>query len=286
MAFKNLKEIVDAEESGASRTFSFRKTPSQVSIVGVWFDLSMSPGNPVPNYYAASPLISVAMRQSTDGGFFHGSDVSPKQKYLAGFQIATSSGTGLPVPILLCDYLIYYPFIDEGTTDEQFVTNSVTLPRYADGEGVRIMAVSVAPRTGGQQFTVKYTNSLGVSGRVTTAVFQNTAAANGSIISSAINNTVSSMPFLPLQAGDTGVRSIESVTMLGADVGLFTLVLVKPLFQTMLLEQTAPVDVNVLLEKGLMLPEIEDDAYLNLVCLPNGSLSGINFIGTLKYIWN
>ena len=286
MAFRNLKEIVDAEEAGASRLFSFRKSPSQASTAGVWFDLSMSPGNPVPNYYAASPLVSVAMRQSTDVGLFHGSNVSPAKKALTRFTIMSNSATGLPMPIILCDYLVYYPFIDEGTTDEQFVTNSVSLPRYSNGNGVQIMAVSVAPRTSGQQFIVNYTNSNGVSGRVTEAVFQNSAASNGSVISSTVSNTISAIPFLPLQRGDSGVRSIESVTMLGSDVGLFTLVLVKPLLQTMLLEQTAPVEVNTLTDKGLLMPEIQDDAYLNLICLPNGSLSGVTLVGDLKYVWN
>ncbi len=284
MGFRSLKDIVDAEESGAVRQFSFRKTPSQASTQGVWFDLSMSPGNPVPNYYASSPLVSVALRQSTDGGFFHGSDVSPANKYLSRMTIASNSATGLPLPFLLMDYLLYYPFIDEGTTDVQLLTNSVSLPRNVSGEGVRIMAVSVAPRTSGQRFTVNYTNSQGVSNRISGAVFQNSAAANGSIISSNINNTASSVPFLPLQAGDTGVRSIESVTMLGADVGLFTLVLVKPLLQTTLLEQTAPVEITFL-DKGLTMPKIENDAYLNLLCQPNGSLAGVTLIGEMKYIW-
>lgn len=284
MGFSNFKELVNTELEGAERIFSFRKTPSQVSTAGVWFDLSMSPGNPVPNYYAASPLVAVAMRQSTDGGFFHGANVSPAKKYLRRSSIISNSATGLPLTMLLMDYLLYYPFIDEGTIDEQVLTNSISLPRYESGEGVRIMAVSVAPRTSGQRFIVSYTNSLGVSGRTTTSVFQNAAAANGSIITSSVNNTISAVPFLPLQDGDTGVRSIDSVTMLGADVGLFTLVLVKPIVTFCLNEQTAPVEVDYLIQKSGM-PEIKDDAYLNLLCLPNGSLSGVTFIGDLKFTW-
>lgn len=285
MGFKSLRDLIDAENNGQIRTFSFRKTPSQVTTAGCWFDLSMSPGNPVPNYYAASPLISVALRQSTDGGFFHGSSVSPLDKYLRKSLIMSSSATGLPMAMILMDYLLYYPFIDEGSTDEQLVTNSVPLPRYSDGEGVRIMAVSVASRTGGQQFTVKYTNSNGVSGRVTPLVTQNAAAANGSIISSSVASIASSMLFLPLQDGDTGVSYIESVTMLGADVGLFTLVLVKPIAQTNLNEQTAAVESDYFLDHGGSMPVIQDDAYLNFACLPNGSISGINFIGDLKFTW-
>lgn len=285
MGYSNLKEIVDTIESGAKRVFTFRKTPSQASTAGVWFDISMSPGNPVPNYYAASPLVAVQMKQSTDGGLFHGSDVSSGEKYISSITMAVSAITGMPMPITLVDYLLYYPFIDEGTTDEQILDNTLTLPRYTDGEGVRIMAVSVAPRTGGQQFTVSYTNQSGVSGRTTTVVYQNTAAANGSIISSSENSVASSVPFLPLQGTDTGVRSIESVTMVGPDVGLFTLVLVKPIISTTMIEQTAAVEVNFF-NRGLILPAFENDAYLNFICQPNGSLSGITFIGEINYIWN
>lgn len=45
--------------------------------------------------------------------------------------------------------------------------NTTPLPRYSDGIGVQIMPVVVAGQTGGQTFTVNYTNSEGVAGRVT-----------------------------------------------------------------------------------------------------------------------
>lgn len=57
--------------------------------------------------------------------------------------MATAS-TALPITLTLCDYLMYYPLIDEGTTDEQFMINSENLPRYETGAGVQVMAVSVA----------------------------------------------------------------------------------------------------------------------------------------------
>jgi hypothetical protein len=229
-------------------------------------------------------MVSVAMRQSTDGGIFHGGAVSPKRKYVAmNMQLATVA-TALPMQMMLLDYCLYYPFIDEGTTDEQFMTNSVSLPRYTDGKGVQIMAVSVAARTGGQQFQVKYTNQDGVAGRVTKAVIQNTATAIGHIVSSQSANALAAGPFLPLQEGDTGVRSIESVTMLGADVGLFTLVLVKPLIQSCIIGIDAPVELCHLTQKA-GLPAFEDDAYLNWICLPNGALNATAIHGDMTFIW-
>ena len=261
--------------------YSFRKSPVQATTAGLWFDLSMSPGNPVPQYYAASPMVSILMKQSTDGGFYHGATTGTT-KYLKSFLSMSNSATGLPMPMILCDYLMYYPFVDEGTTDEQFMTNSATLSRYADGKGVQVMAVSVAGRTGGQTFRFTYTNSDGVAGRISQTVIQNTATAIGTIVTSAVTPAAASCgPFIGLQRGDSGVRSIESVQMIsGADVGLFTLVLVKPLITTQLLEQTAPTEESLFIEKGSV-PEIKDDAYLNLIAMPNGSLSGVSLHGII-----
>lgn len=286
--FKNVQDIVNADTNGQSTFFTWRKSPTQATTAGIWFDLSMSPGNPVPQYYAASPLISVQFKQSTDGGLYHGGAVSPMTKHLRGVMATTSTATALPLRMMVLDYLLYYPFIDEGTTDEQFLTNSVALPRYTDGAGVRIMAVSVAARTGGQSFYVNYTNSEGVAGRISRTVIQNTAAANGNIVTSATGaspNSLAAGPFIPLQTGDTGVRSIESVTMLGGDVGLFTLVLVKPLLSFSLHEVTAPVEVCTLCNTGT-LPKIEDDAYLNLICSPRGTMAATTLHGYLNTTWN
>jgi hypothetical protein len=229
-------------------------------------------------------MVSVAMRQSTDGGIFHGSAQSPKRKYVAmNMQLATAA-TALPMTMILLDYLMYYPFVDEGTTDEQFLTNSVTLPRCTDGKGVQIMAVSVASRTGGQSFFVNYTNQDGVAGRITKTVIQNTATAIGNIVTSQPNNDLSAGPFLALQNGDTGVRSIESVTMLGPDVGLFTLVLVKPLIQTCIIGIDAPVELCHLTHKA-GLANFEDDAFLNFIALPNGALNATAIHGDMTFIW-
>jgi hypothetical protein len=285
MGFSNVLELVDAELAGQSWYSTWRKSPSQVSTIGIWFDLSMSPGSPVPQYYAASPGIAQAMSYSDEQGMNHGRNVSPATKHLKRLTVLTSTATALPMPMLLCDYLLYYPFIDEGSTDEQLLTNTATLPRYTDGDGVQMMAVSVAGRTGGQSFFVNYTNSAGVAGRISQTVIQNAVSVNGSIVTSDRAVAAARGPFIPLQDGDSGVRSIESVTMLGADVGLFSLVLVKPLAQLSLRGIDAPVEVNYFTDFG-QLPQIVDDAYLNFLACPSGSLAATALHGDITVVWN
>jgi len=283
----SVQQLVNAELNGQSRRYQWRKVPSQVTTAGYWFDLSLSPGNPVPKYwFDATPLIAKSIAQSTDGGLWHGPDTAPKQQYLRMTTAMSSSGTGLPLPLILCDYLLYYPSIDDSLTDPQVLDNTVTLPRYTDGKGVQVIAVTVAGRTGGQDFYFTYTNSDGVSGRTSQTVRQNTISAIGTIATSSLSTLgMSGNPFIGLQSGDTGVRSIESVTMLGVDVGLFSLILVKPLARTQIREQTAPVEKDYLIEASDV-PEIKDDAYLGWLTCPNGSLNGVTLFGDLQVIYN
>lgn len=283
--FRTIGEVVDAELSGKVRNYIWRKTPSQATTSGLWFDLSMSPGMPPPQYYIGSITTATQLKQSTDGGFYHGPNVTPSEKFLRTITTQASAATALPMNAILCDYLLFYPFIDEGLTDEQFMTNVNTLPRYTDGKGVQVMAITTNAGTGGQQFFFNYTNSDGVAGRISRTVTQNTGTAIGTVMGSNTAIQGASNPFIGLQDGDSGVRSIESVTMLGVDTGLFSLVLVKPLVQTCFREITVPY------EKDFMVPtsdlvRIYDDAFLSFVGLPLGTLAATVLRGDLKVIWS
>lgn len=288
MGFANVRDLVDDELAGQTTYATWRKSPSQASTAGVWFDLSMSPGNPVPQYYAASPGAAKALSQSTDGGLYHGPNVSPGVKHLKRFTVMTTTATALPMPMILADYLLFYPFIDEGTTDPQPLDNTVTLPRWTSGDSVQVMAVSVAGRTGGQTFQITYTNSAGVSDRLSQVAIENTAAANGTVVTSNTTGATRATggPFIALQAGDTGVRSIESVQMIsGTDVGLFALVLVKPLAQARLDGIDAAMEAVYLTDYN-QLPVIADDAYLNILANPRGTLAATALHGDITTVWS
>lgn len=286
MAFRGIKDLVDADIDGKTRQYSWRKTPSQTTTAATWFDLSMSPGNPPPKYwFDAPPGVAKAVYQSTDGGLYHGANSSPSTKYLRTFTAYTSTVTALPITMILCDYLLYYPSMDDSTTDPQLMDNTITLPRYENGEGVQMVAVSVAGRTGGQQFSITYTNSAGVSGRTSQVVTQNASAAIGTVVTSASAVQDSGNPFIGLQSGDTGVRFVESVTMLGPDVGLFSILLVKPIATTMIRGIDAPVEKDFLIQEGSM-PVIKDNAYLSMLCLPKGTLAATALIGDMKITWD
>jgi len=286
--FTGIKELVDAKLNGNTRNYQWRKTPSQVTTAGIWFDLANTSGMPpAKQWFDAAPLTATQIKQSTDKGIYHGPNVSPAQKHLRKTIVMGNVATPLPMAMQLCDYLLYYPTIDDSETALQVMDNTLTLPRYTDGVGVQIMAITTGARTGGQTFTVTYTNSDGVSGRTTPPMQQNTSSILGTVTTSSLTptNLGTGGPFLTLQAGDSGVRSIESVQMNGIDTGFFTLILVKPLAETFLRTNNAPVEIDHLIQHN-QLPRIYDDAFLGYICLPNGTFVGSTLMGTLEVVWN
>jgi len=288
MTFTSVGQLADAQTE-RSKYLSFRKLPAVVTGAGTWYDYSMAPGSPTPQYYAAAPLTAQTMARSTDGGIQHGGNVSPLSKYLRKLTLMSVAAAGVPQRVYMLDYLMFYPFVDMGTPDQQDMINVQTLPRYTDGAGVQMMAILVAPHgLVGDTFFVTYTNQDGTAGRVTPLHTMSTAiAVNGTILTTQQTGAGRFGPFLALQAGDTGVRSIEAVQCTaGTDVGLFTLVLVQPLAEMTVREVTAPTEADFYLTSGGKLPAIVDDAYLNFISCPNGSLTGVPLFGDATFIWN
>lgn len=286
--FSSTADYVDAHEAGQTFYSAWRKVPSQATAAGIWTDLSMSPGNPLPNYYASAPLVSDTL--SGTMGLRHGTNVSPATKYLHRFMSMTATATALPLYTLLLDYLMYYPFVDMGLNEDQptnvGVVNPVTLPRYTDGEGVRIMVVITNPPSAptGLPFTIDYVNQDGVSKTTPTNVFGAGVTA-GSLATTDRAIAGLSGPFVTLASGDTGVRSITAFRMTGGlDSGLVSLVLVKPLATHSLRGIDAPVE-NDYMADFPVLPKIEDGAYLNMITCPNASLSGTVVLGDIQTVW-
>ena len=280
-----VKQLVDAELDGKERRYSWRKTPSVTTNAGFWFDLSMSPGRPVPKYwFDSAPLTARVASYSADGGLEHGGGVSPSEKYLRLTTAIATAATALPLTMILCDYLLYYPTIDESSLEEHVMDNTTTLSRYEDGEGVQIVGVIVSASSGlACDFVIDYTNSRGED-KTTTATLTPSPGTPGQLTSTGQSYTTQQGPFIKLADGDTGARKINKVTMLSADTGLFSLILVKPLGTSVIREITAPAEKDYFMESSVI-PRIYDDAYLSFLCLPQGTLASTVLMGDIKTIW-
>lgn len=284
--FKGYSSFRDAVSTeGKVWSASFRKVVSNATVAGTWCDLSYSPGNPPANFYATEPLVAATL--STTKGIDHGGSVSPYKKYFRKLLVYSASTAFQSSCLMLCDYLLYYPFIDGDSTDIQSFDNTVTLPRSTSGSGVRAMLVSQGSYVGNAPVSISYTNQDGTSGRISPSITTNTSTFAATLLSggTAAGN---SGPFLPLQAGDYGIRSVESIVFSSSNGGICALVLVKPIAEIPITEVTATFVTPS--EQSNFYNEfngnqIEDGAYLNFICLPNGSLSGGVLQGLVQTAW-
>jgi len=293
MAITSFKGFVDAQENGQTFIGGFRKNITAVTGGNSWFDVTLSPGNPLPFYYASTPLIGAPMSQSANGGIPHNQPVASLgyQTYLKTIALTPSGTAGVNTVNILCDYLFYYPFIDTGTTDEQVLDNTLSLTRYTTGQGVSVMAVQMAGMlgTGNPTFRFTYYNQSGVLQTSPTQTCGSASIvgelATGNNSSTSTTTPSSNYPFLALAPGDTGIRSVQSVTFDTPDIGLLAFVLVKPLEQICLRENGASAERTPAID-FFDLPIIADNAYLSmLVSTGNTSASSNSFIGTIQTVW-
>jgi hypothetical protein len=170
----------------------------------------------------AVPTTSVALDSGSDRAI-NGAVPNAGAGRLSILAGRINPGGASGVALMLVDILNISGGLNASLTTAQ-TTNLPTaaLTRYTSGEGVHA-ALMVHATVGGTATTVtcSYTNQSGTSGQTTTAT-----TFGGSGLTAA-----GTLVRLPLQAGDTGVQSVESVTLAGTTgtAGNFGVVLYKPL---------------------------------------------------------
>lgn len=298
MGFASVSDYVAADEAGQVWVSSFRKTvASAATTTNAWTDYTYFAGSPVANFYASTPLAAALIE--ADKGIYTGGNVAPATKHIKNFMLmsaasGTTSVTNGRQGIALCDYLLYYPFIDtDAIGEEQVFDNTVTLPRYTGGQ---VAAVSQSAASTVGQFTFTYTNQDGVAGRVSQNNYTFAVAGGGQVVGSS-GTGASYNPFCYLQAGDSGVRSIQSVTMSAAGGGLMCLVIVKPLLKSVVSQESRRTTSGNLESYGACTelasiihqagaPRVIDGAVLGLLASGYaGSLASSTLAGMLEIVW-
>jgi hypothetical protein len=293
------KTLIDnAYTQGKNITSYVRKVSAIATAAGFWVDLSMTTGNPTPNYYVGAEKECTIPPLWYKKGIWTGGAVSPDKKFLHKVMLLGTTAALAPAQFILCDYLMYYPLIDMDSTDEQYFVNYgptlttttdptvPTLPRYTDGKGVMAFLVATNPYIGGAQYQIKYTNTLDQTDRVSRIATTNTSTFIGTLVNS--NNsgaTGNYQAFIPLKEGDLGIKSIQSITFVAPNGGLACLVLVRPIATIVTREATAWAEYDFIKDKP-SIPRIYDGAYLNFLCNSTATISAIPLIGEISFIWS
>jgi hypothetical protein len=305
MGFESIGDYVNAAEGGQNHIIVMNKA-GVGGVINAWHDLSGAAGYPPPNYFASSPLTAATIASPR----LYLPSVAPKKQYLHNIRLLNNAASATSTvsdnaSFCLMDYLLYYPFVDMTSTALQEMDNAVTLPRYVDGEGVRLMVViqSAAGNYATSNMTVNYTNTQDQDKSI---VLRLNFAGNGApviiapVIHSGNPNLTTNQLFCGLAQGDSGIKRVNSVKLDTDWGGLCALVLVKPIFTgytpqgcrrttTGNLDSFgSPVEYQNLIHKTSAI-QIEDGAYLAMAMYgPSASapFTGTRTIAVIETVWN
>lgn len=213
----------------------------------------------------AIPTTSVALDKTSDHSIGPMPSVGSGRLTIMGARL-NPSGIGGQV-IILVDMLNVSGGLN-GTLATAQTTNLPTaaLTRFTSGEGVMAgLCIWTSIGSAATVATITYTNQAGTSGQIstTTQIGSNIAQAAGRIIP------------IPLAAGDTGVRSVESVTLAATTgtAGNFGVCLFKPLAIMAMNDWQGAHAIDAISTGGFIgaLAEVHPDACLSVFGIGNVS---------------
>ncbi len=156
-------------------------------------------------------------------------------KWLIDMWFGCGNNSGGVSQVILYDRLADISGLN-GTTTSAQNTTSLAVTRYtgaaAAGNAILVEVYTLIGATP-QNITASYTNQAGTAGQTTIAV--QIGGGAGRAITSAV--------ILPLAQGDTGVRSVESVTLAGSTgtAGNFGVTIIRPLATLIVTESSGTI---------------------------------------------
>lgn len=284
--------------NGKYGRIDFNKVTPVAGVAGTWTDLGMGTGSVPASAYAGTSLTFVPTDDTwSEGAIYHGGNVSTATKHFLNASASVFAAAGAPWIIMCVDQVGYVPITgtDVTGTGERTITMTAldSGSRWPDGKGLRAYFSSeVAPTAGGPNLTsFKYTDQDGNTAQNwTTAVgFAAAAGAVAGAIPHSGNAATRYAPFLPLLAGDYGIRDLEAFTLSGGTAytgsGQLVLHLVKPLWQI-------PIPASgILTERDFVnqlpsLPKIPDGACLRFLLFQTGATTTTSpIVVQADYAW-
>lgn len=295
MGWASLDDFVsEVSANGKFNRYDWNKiTGAAAYTAGRWYELSTLAGNPPANTYTGTALNAQAPDDTSGWGMYHGGNVSTDTKHILNVAAMATAATGVPSVLMLVDMCLYYPGIDMNSATRQTLVNSTTLTRYTTGAGLRsfVVAASTSGATAHNLDNGAGTGTEYVDQDNNTAVHPGTISFTASAITPHISHSGVAAnnfgPFLPLAAGDYGVRKYNyfKLTAASASASTARLCIVKPLC-------TIPLTtVSVMSERDLMnqlpsLPQVVDGACIVPLLYAGAAVAAsTNFYGAVETAW-
>lgn len=284
--------------AGKSYRTDFFKLNNVAHVAGNCYDLSIGAGVPVANTYPGTALNAVVPTELTGWGMLHGGNVSGDTKHILNAMAMVVGTTSAPGILIMVDIAMYYPGIDLKSTSLQTMVNGVSLSRYTNGKGLRPFIVCTVQSGGTPASTPRMSvfnyrdqddNDAAFSGMTIDFTAGAAAIPPASKIVHCAPAANHPGPFLPLNAGDTGIKRVNTFQLSTAYTGSTTttgcIVLCKPILSIPLVGIGVPGERSFFAPAPI-LPTIPDGACLSLLYFPGAATAANStFFGNLDLGW-
>jgi hypothetical protein len=295
MGFQSLDDFVSSVTvDGKFNRYDWNKiTGAAAYTAGRWYDLSSLAGNPPANAWTGTALNAQAPNDTSGFGMYHGGNVSTETKHILNVAAMSSAATGVPSILMLVDLCLYYPGLSMNSATAQTLTNTNTLTRYTNGAGLRSW-VTIQTSSGATAHNLDSTAGTGteyVNQAGSTKQHPGTVAFTASAITPHIAHSGTAAnnfgPFLPLAAGDYGVRSYPRFKLSAASgSGTAALCIGKPL-ATIPLTTTSVMTERDLMNQLPSLPQVQDGACIVPLLYAGAAVAAsTNFYGAVETGWS
>jgi hypothetical protein len=290
MAIQSVDQLYAAFSAGQTDRQDFNKiTGAAAYTAGRWYEMFSLGGFPPATTYPGTALAWKGTDDATgDGttrfGIPHGGNVSAFIKHLSTVSAWSTAATGVPAVLKLVDLQGYYPGISMASATAQTLTGTPSM-RYSNGVRAAL-AIRTTSGATAHNLQMSYTNQSSTAGRTLPGTVSCTVSAITPHIchtGTAANNFG---PELPLATGDTGILSVQSVTLSASSTaGTGVLLLYKPL-------ATIPLSIaSLMTEKDFWnqlpsAPQIKDGACLGFILGTGAAVaSATTFAGHTETVW-
>lgn len=281
MGFSSLDNLISKISVDGQTDFQItNKTTGVAGVAGTWTDPTVFNGYPVADTYAGTSLTYVATDENSTGAIPHGGNVSTATKHFLNAGASIFAAAGAPWYVMCMDQIGYVPITGTDVTGTGSRTITMTAldgsARYPNGAGLRAyFSTEVAPTLGGPNLTaMTYTNQAGTTAKAVPVTVGFAATPVAGMVPHSGNAATRYAPFLPLAAGDSGIRDLEAFTLSGGTAytgsGQLVLHLVKPLF-ILPVVASGMYSERDFLNQLPSLPRIKDGAYLKYMYFQTGA---------------
>lgn len=299
MGFASQDALINAiTVDGQIDSVVYQKTTVAAGQAGFWQHLFNSAGSvPAATFGGAEATFIPTDNTWSEGSIPIGDQTAPVTKHILSMGVSAVAAAGAPWFILPIDLVGYAKLTttNVSTTGTKAITmtpiaaTAANVDRYPNGEGLRLFVGAYSTMgANAPTMQITYTNSAGATGKTTVAGCVSTASAtNGTILNSG-NAANKYAPFLPLAAGDTGVKDIESLTWGGTAhaSGSVFIGLCKPLGMPIPIPATGLYQLVDFVNTLPSMPKLRNGANVSFLLFGTGATtSGATVYANFDYAW-